>query len=103
KHMTHASVSAYLLRRRMDGLGQQRLLLTIGKTGLAALTMGAAARLTLPYFLYWFGAPGLVNELLTVGLSGGLRVAVFLGGAALLRIKELGWMVGLIRKRVFKS
>jgi putative peptidoglycan lipid II flippase len=103
KHITHASVSAYLLRRRMDGLGQQRLLLTIGKTGLAALAMGVVARLTLPYFFRWFGTPGLVNELLMVGLSGGLSAAVFLSAAALLRIQELRWMGRMIRQRLFKS
>ncbi len=34
KHVTHASVSAVLLSRRMDGFGEQRLIQTFSKTGL---------------------------------------------------------------------
>src|SRR5690606_966586 len=43
KHVVHASLSAFLLNRRVGGLGRQRLLLTFVKTGLAALIMGVVA------------------------------------------------------------
>ncbi len=58
KHLTHASLSAYILGRRMHGFGDQRLLLTIGKASLAALVMGIAAASALPLLERLIGTQG---------------------------------------------
>ncbi|MCA0458831.1 MAG: murein biosynthesis integral membrane protein MurJ [Chloroflexi bacterium] len=100
KHVTHALVSAVLLSRRMNGFGDQRLVQTVVKTGLAAGVMGLAAGLILPILTARIGTATLVREALLVGITGGISVAVFLGIAALLKIEELRWIGGLLARRL---
>jgi putative peptidoglycan lipid II flippase len=100
KHMVHALVSAYLLRRRLDGFGGQRLLLTIGRAGLAALAMGGVIALALPLLTGWLGARGVLAELALVTISGGLGVGLYLLLAALLGLEELRWLTDMVRQRL---
>lgn len=100
KHMIHAVLSAYLLYRRLNGLGSQRLLLTFGKTALAAAAMGIAALLVEPLVEQAFGLNTLVGEILVVGSSGLVSVIVFLAAASLLKIEELRWLMSLVRRRL---
>ncbi|MBZ0301308.1 MAG: murein biosynthesis integral membrane protein MurJ [Anaerolineae bacterium] len=100
KHMVHALVSSYLLARRINGLGQQRLLRTIGKAGLASLAMGVVTALLLPYLIQSIGTPSLLHEGLLVLASGGVAVILYLGLSFILRIEELRWLWGLVRQRV---
>ncbi|HEX2619521.1 MAG TPA: murein biosynthesis integral membrane protein MurJ [Phototrophicaceae bacterium] len=100
KHMTHASVSGYLLHRRLKGFNEQRLLLTFAKTGLAALAMGVAVVLAEPIIENAFGLASLSGEVLVVGISGGICLAVFITLALILKIEELQWMASLIRRRL---
>jgi putative peptidoglycan lipid II flippase len=103
KHIVHASISAYLLARRMGGFGQQRLLVTSVKTGLAALVMALIALLVTPVLSQRTNAAGLIGEIVLVGLSGGMSVLVFLLVATALKIEELHWLAGLLRKRLKRS
>ena len=103
KHGVHALASAYLLRRRLDGFGGQRLLLTIAKAGLAALAMGGAIALALPLLAGWLGARGLLAELALVTVSGGLGVSIFLLLATLLRLEELRWLAELVQQRLRRA
>jgi putative peptidoglycan lipid II flippase len=100
KFVVHALVSAGLLRRRMGGFGDQRLLLTIGKGLLAAGAMGIAAWVITPLLAAWIGIDSLILEALLVLLAGGISAAVFLGIAALLRIDELRWLGAMLRRRL---
>lgn len=100
KFVVHALVSAGLLRRRMGGFGDQRLLLTIGKSLLAAGAMGAAAWIITPLLTDWIGSSTLIREALLVLLAGGVSAAVFVGIAALLRIDELRWLGAMLRRRL---
>jgi putative peptidoglycan lipid II flippase len=100
KHIVHALVSAYLLGRRIGGYGNQHILLTLGKTGLAALVMGAVAMLVVPALESRLGASVLWQEMALVVISGGLSVMVFLAMAALLRIEELRWLWQLLTQRL---
>lgn len=100
KHIVHASLSAILLRRRLGGFQGQRLLGTLGKTGLAALLMGIAAWFATPALVRLFPSASLLDELAVVGLSGALSVAIFLAIAMLLRIEELAWLGGMLRRRL---
>ncbi len=100
KHLTHASLSAYILGRRMHGFGDQRLLLTIGKASLAALVMGVAAASALPLLERLIGTHNLIHEALLVGVGGGLSLVIFLALAALLRLEELRWLASLLRQRL---
>ena len=100
KHVVHASASAYLLNRRMRGLGGQRLAMTALKTGFAAAVMGAVAFFTLPAARQIIGDGGLIYEALLVGVVGGLSAGVFIGLAYLLKIDEWRWLVGLVKSRL---
>jgi putative peptidoglycan lipid II flippase len=100
KHVVHATISAYLLNRRLGGLGGQRLLLTSGKTGLAALAMGLAAALLLPVIGLVTGTGSLFSELALVTLCGGISAGVYLALALALRVDELRWLVDIARQRL---
>lgn len=103
KHAVHALVSAYLLRRRLNGFGSQRLLPTIAKAGLAALAMSAAIALALPPLAGWLGARGLLAELALVVVSGGLGLGIYLLLAAALRLEELRWLAALAWQRLRRA
>ncbi len=100
KHIVHALVSAALLARRMGGFGQQRLWLTITKTGLATLCMGAIALLLTPALSRWIGTATVWHEAVLVLFTGGISTLVFLVLAAILRIEELRWLTTLVRQRL---
>ncbi len=100
KQVTHCLLSAYILQRRMRGLGDQRLRLTIGKSGLAAGMMGVVGGLALLPLEQMIGTAGILRHAVVVVIDGGLCVAVFLGMAALLRLEELRWLVRLLRERL---
>lgn len=100
KHLTHACVSGYLLYRRMDGFGSQRLFITLGKAGVAAAVMGFIGVLMLPWLLPLLTDASSGTELVLVLVSSGLCAAVFLGLALLLNVEELRWLVRLIRQRL---
>lgn len=100
KHLVHAAVSWLLLRRKLEGFGAQRLLITIFKAGAASVAMGLAASLLLPPLSEIFSSGGIFAEALLVLLSGGAASLVFLGSAYALRVEELSWIVGLVRQRL---
>ncbi|MDX2161125.1 MAG: murein biosynthesis integral membrane protein MurJ [bacterium] len=100
KHIVHAALSGLILRRRLGGYGDQKLARTVIKTGAAALAMGAAALIAEPMLETAIGSAGVIRETALVALSGGLSVAVFAAAAALLRIDEWSWIIGLIRSRI---
>ncbi|MBN8619876.1 MAG: murein biosynthesis integral membrane protein MurJ [Anaerolineae bacterium] len=100
KHIVHALVSALLLRRRLQGMGEQRLMLTLGKTALAAGAMGLVAAIILPPLTAWIGTNTLIREALLVTLAGGVSTAVFVGMAMWLRLEELRWVSDLLARRL---
>ena len=100
KHIIHALVSGYLLARRVNGLGSQRLLLTLGKAGLAALLMGLLATALLPVLVNRIGTNGLLHEIEVLAISGGVSVVAYMGLSFLLRIEELQWLWSLLRQRL---
>jgi putative peptidoglycan lipid II flippase len=103
KHLVHAALSAYFLRRRIDGFGNQRLLITLGKAGVAALAMGLVAQLAEPLIAGLFPPRTLLNEVILLGSSGGLSVLVFLGVALLLRLDELRWLLSMVGQRLKRT
>ena len=99
KHFAHASISAVLLWRRMDGFGRQRLALTGIKSALASLIMAAVALLTLPALTEWIGAETVLQEALLVLLCALVYGGVFLTVARWLKLQELSWLAKLLRER----
>ena len=100
KHIVHALISAYFLRRQIKGFGRQRFLQTAFKTSLAAIVMGVVGWLSLSWLISLFGTVGAVNQLITLLIPFALSGAVFLILAYLLRIDELRWLFGLVVKRL---
>ncbi len=99
KHFAHASISAVLLWRRMDGFGRQRLALTGIKSALASLIMAAVALLTLPALAEWIGDGTVLQEALLVLLCALIYGGVFLTAARLLKLQELSWLAKLLQER----
>ncbi len=100
KQVTHCLLSAFILRRRMKGLGDQRLRLTIVKATLAALVMGVVGWLALMPLERIVGSSGVIRQGVLVGVSGGLSLAVFVAMTAILRLEELRWLVRMLRQRL---
>ena len=100
KHLTHAAISLALLQRRLGGFGRQRLLLTGLKSALASLIMAAAALLTLPLLLALFGSGSIWRELALVAVCALLYGGLFLLAARWLGLRELSWLLSLLRQRL---
>ena len=100
KHFVHASISGWLLWRRLDGFGAQRLTVTGVKSALASLVMVAIALLTLPALTAAIGAASILHELLLVLISALLYGGAFLLAAHWLKLHELAWLIDLLRQRL---
>ena len=100
KHLIHALVSGYLLVRRLKGLGDQRLIPTAIRALVAALVMGLAGWVLLPWLAPLTQDRGFVGGVLLVMGSGVAGIAVFVGMALALQIEELRWLVGMVRARL---
>ena len=100
KHLAHASVSGWLLWRRLDGFGAQDLRRTLLKSALASALMAAAAYFTLPAITRLIGPGGILNELLLVFACALIYGGVFVLGARALKLGELAWLLTLLRQRL---
>jgi putative peptidoglycan lipid II flippase len=100
KHIVHALTSFVLLMRRLHGMGGQQLTATLLKTGLAAGVMGAAAWLLIPQAVRWIGTRTLMQEVLLVGLVGGVSALIYVSLAYAFHIGELRWMGGLLIRKI---
>ena len=100
KHFVHASISGFLLWRRLDGLGSQRMAITVVKTAAASAIMAVAALATLPYLSAALGAGSIAREALLVAVGALLYGGIFLLMARALRLDELGWLWNLLRRRI---
>jgi putative peptidoglycan lipid II flippase len=98
KHFLHATISAYLLLRRLNGLGSQRLVLTALKAGAAATLMGVAAYAMLAVF--WQTTGSTMGEVGFVLVSAMISGLVFVGAAFIFKIEELRWLVALVQQRI---
>ncbi len=100
KHIIHATLCGIILARRVEGLGQQRFWLTLGKSGLASLVTGLVVWLLLPTLAQLTGTGNTLAELLLVLIAGGLSALSFALMAWALRLHELRWLWGLVTQRL---
>ena len=100
KHMVHAVISGILLHRRIDGFGQQNFVQTALKTSLAAGVMSVVGWVSLNWLTDTLGTFGALNQILLVLIPSILSGSIFLFLAYLLKIEELRWLLGLVRKRL---
>ena len=108
KFLIHTGLSLYILRRRIGGLGGQRLPLTLLKTGFATVMTGLIAYAVLRGLTTVFAtdlnresAPVTLRLLLVFvpSAAGGLVYVVLV---YVLRIREFTWFIDLIRQRAIK-
>lgn len=101
KHILHASISAWLLRRRIGGRYRNGLATTVLKTALASAVMGlvAAEANRLLTDLVPAGLPGEILLVLGAAAAGG---AMFMVLALALHIGELTWLLGLLKARLVR-
>lgn len=100
KHIVHTLLSVVLLRRHIEGFGDQHLLSNAFKTLFAASAMGLVGFYILPYCIAWLGMANNLHQMLVLVLAGSIMGFVYLSLASLLRIQELAWLYGLLRKRL---
>lgn len=102
KHITHALISAVVLQRRIGGLGKQRIGLTLLKTGIAVTVMGLVAFALDALLEPVIGVDTFLHRLLIVGLITAACAVAYFAAAAALRIDELRWLGGLLRRRLIR-
>lgn len=100
KHLLHSASAAWLLGRRIGGLGRQALPATALKTVVASLIMGVITLLTMDTLMRVVAVDSLWGEIILVGGAGGIGFLAFGVMAALLRIDEFYWVIGLLRHRL---
>jgi peptidoglycan biosynthesis protein MviN/MurJ (putative lipid II flippase) len=79
KHIAHAGVSGYLLRRRVGSFSGQRLWGATARAVLASLVMGLAAWAALGASGGLSTGDGLVSEILAVGAPAALGFITYAG------------------------
>jgi putative peptidoglycan lipid II flippase len=99
KHVVHAVISGVVLRRRVGGIDEQRLLGALLRTGVAAAVMGGLAWAASSWLTAFIGTRTLAHEIAVVMLAGGVGGAAYLALAWLLRVEEVRWLWGVIRKK----
>jgi putative peptidoglycan lipid II flippase len=96
----HAAVMLVLFWRRVGSLREHGLGPALLKTGLASALMGGMAALALRGLNGAVGSQTLLGRLVLVGGVGSTGLAVYLGLCALLRVREIGLLFGVIARRL---
>lgn len=100
KHITHSTLSALILSRKLGGFGDQRLISTFGKAAAAAAIMGIGALLTPQVVGHFVNTDRLIGDAILVGSGGLVSVILYVGAAVLFRVEELNWLLKIIRQRL---
>lgn len=100
KHLVHMSVSFLLLRRRLSGLGDQRLMGTAIKVSGAALVMGVAVYGLARAVAELFPPQGLQERLLLVFVPSAAGVALYFFMASRLQLNEFTLFVRALTRRL---
>ena len=90
----------FLLHGKAGGLGLSGLWLLLIKLLLASAVMGYVCHWSYIQIEGWLGLESLIARLIGVFVPIGLGVAVLVGGAKLMRIRELDQLLGAIARRL---
>jgi len=99
KHLIHASVSAWLLMRRIGWLRGQQIIQTAMQAVLASAIMGVIAALLLVVLRSTFSDHTLLNELIIVVGAGGISGILYFAIVNWLGLAEIRLFVETIRQR----
>ena len=95
----NAAALLWLLRRRLDGLDDRRILSSFSKIATASLAMGAAALLIDRLLSQWVGGDAFLSQAFRLTLTIAFALVVLAGGAHMLRIREFREAIALALKR----
>ena len=90
----------FLLRGRAGGLGLSGIWLLLIKLALASAVMGCACWWSYTQIEGWLGVESIIARLIGVFVPIGLGVVVLVGGAKLMRIRELDQLLGAVARRL---
>jgi putative peptidoglycan lipid II flippase len=100
KHLSHAVTMLILTWRHTGSLADLRLGQTAIKAVLAGGVMAGLMAVTLNGLSRLVGSGGLAQNLVLVGVTGILGLAVYLGAVALLRVDEIAVLRDEARRRL---
>lgn len=103
KHLVHMVISFVLLRRRLSGLGAQRVIGTAFKVSAAALLMGVAAYGLARAVAELFPPQGLQERLLLVFVPSAAGVLFYFWLAARWQLNEFRLFMGALTRRLRRS
>jgi putative peptidoglycan lipid II flippase len=89
----------WLLRRRLDGLDDRRLLSSFSRIAIASVVMGAAALLIERPLSQWIAGDAFLSQALRLTLTIGFALVVLATAAHVLRIREFREAIALVLKR----
>jgi putative peptidoglycan lipid II flippase len=101
--LVNAITLLVLLRRRLDGLDERRVIVSFAKITVASLVMGAAAVAVDRYSAAWLPGDALLPQVLRLAAAIGVAVAVLAAVAHLLHIDEFRRGVALVTSRFRRS
>ena len=90
----------FLLRGKAEGLGLSGLWLLLIKLAVVSAVMGAVCWWGYTQIEGWLGVESIIARLIGVFVPIGLGVTVLVGGAKLMRIRELDQLLGAIARRL---
>jgi putative peptidoglycan lipid II flippase len=96
--LVNVAILAWVFERRIGGLVERDLLLSIGRMLPAAVAMGFAARAAAHGLEMWLGTRGLQAALLTGLVPVAVGVVVYLIVARLLGLSDVGALLGALRR-----
>ena len=97
--LVNAATLIVLLRRRLDGLEERRVVASFAKITIASLAMGAAAIVIDRVSVGWLPGDGLLPQIARLAIAIGAAVAVLAGAAHLLHIDEVRRGVTIVTSR----
>jgi len=95
-----AIILLWALRRRLNGLDESQVLVSIAKIAVAAVAMGAATWYASVYLALIFSTASKLNELIVVGLSVLVGAVVYALILIITRASEVSMLWGLVRRRL---
>jgi len=100
KHLIHMVVSIILLRRRVGGLGSQRLPATLLKVTLATAVMALVTYAVARSAVELWPVHGLTQRALLVFVPAILGGAMYFVLASLLRLNEFTWFMQALGRKI---
>jgi putative peptidoglycan lipid II flippase len=89
----------WLLRRRLDGLDDRRILSSFSRIAVASVLMGTAALLTERMLSQWIGGDAFLRQASRLALTIVFSLVVLAAAAHLLRIREFREAIAVVLKR----